>query len=236
MFVLAPLVTIAKRLTIISILLMVIVCLEAAYYYKIHKIAPSKATSEYNNTQVAKEALWVSLGESGQIQLKSYSATEYFVRFMIGAYFYDPKSFRKTLPKGVSLSNLVARVYAYKSDNKDLLGHLNIIVLSIWASSHYKAEDALNYVLNNMYFGRGSYGMKQSAKSYFSKQPQNITYSETVGLIALSRAPSYICDIARLNARAEIIDERLKELDPIFYESKEYTVPKFVAEHELLCQ
>lgn len=229
---------IAKILTgtLISILLMAIVGLEATYYHKIYEIDPDKPTKGINNTQVAKEALWVSLGESKQIQLKSYSATEFFVRFMMAAYFYDYKSFSQALPKGTPLSNLTARVYAYKNSNKKLRGHLNNIVLSIWISRNYKAEEALNYNLNNMYFGRGSYGMEQSAKTYFQKKPQNLTYSEAVSLITLSHSPSYICNAARLTARSEFIDKRLKKLNPMFYASKKYTAPEFVVAHESVCK
>lgn len=229
---------IAKILTItlISILLMTIVGLEATYHYKIYGIVPAKPTSEENNTQVAKEALWVSLGESEQVQLNSYSATEYFVRFMMAAFFYDYKSFSKKLPKGASLSNLAARIYAYKNESKDLRGHLNNIVISIWVSRNYKAEEALNYILNNMYLGRGSYGMEQSAKTYFLKEPQNLTYSETISLIALSHSPSYICNIDRLTARSEVTDKRLKELNPTLYAGQEYTVPEFAGGHEYLCK
>lgn len=229
---------IVKTLTFLlaSLLLVVIAGVESLYYYKIHGIDPVKPAFEANNTEVAKEALWVSLGESEQIQLKSYSATEYLVRFIIAASFYDYKSFSKALPKGASLSYLTARIYAYKNSSKELRGHLNSLVLSIWASRNYKAEEALNYDLNNMYFGHGSYGIEQSAKSYFSKEPQNLTYSETLSLIALSHAPSYICNIARLTARSEVIDKRLKELNPVLYASNEYKPPEFVVEQESLCK
>ncbi len=54
----------------------------------------------------------------------------------------------------------------------------------------YSKEEILEMYLNQYYFGRGSYGIASAARTFFSKQPKDLTINDCAVLIGTLKAPN----------------------------------------------
>jgi penicillin-binding protein 1A len=62
---------------------------------------------------------------------------------------------------------------------------------SIQLERTFTKEEILEFYLNVVYFGRGSYGIASAAELYFGKTPADLTLAETATLIAMLKGPGY---------------------------------------------
>lgn len=182
-----------------------------------------------------------SLKEDLKVELEEFSATTYLARLFFAATFYDHEDFRKVLPAGISVTSQMARSIAFKLSDQGNAGgwHLRNIVLAIWVSRNYTAQEAINYQLDTAYFGNNQYGLRQATKFYFSKTLDKISSNEMFSLIALLKSPSYYnpyCRPERLTARADYLLKSLNNLDPTGYSSLIYTLPEFTQHSGITCK
>lgn len=56
---------------------------------------------------------------------------------------------------------------------------------------HYKKDEILEAYLNTIDFGAGNYGIKEAAKYYFNKKPNELTIEESTILVGIPKNPSY---------------------------------------------
>jgi penicillin-binding protein 1A len=64
-------------------------------------------------------------------------------------------------------------------------------ITAIQLERNFTKEEILQFYLNVVYFGRGSYGISSAARIYFGKDPKELTLEEGATLIALLRGPAY---------------------------------------------
>ena len=64
-------------------------------------------------------------------------------------------------------------------------------ITSIQLERNFTKEEILEFYLNVVYFGRGSYGIASAAQQYFGKTVGELTLTETAMLIALVKGPAY---------------------------------------------
>jgi penicillin-binding protein 1A len=64
-------------------------------------------------------------------------------------------------------------------------------ITSIQLERNFTKEEILEFYLNVVYFGRGSYGIASASQQYFGKTVQELTLPETAMLIALVKGPAY---------------------------------------------
>lgn len=67
---------------------------------------------------------------------------------------------------------------------------LTEIFIAIELENIYSKSEILEYYLNNIYFGRGAYGVQTAAQTYFSKDVDELTVSEAALLTALTNNPT----------------------------------------------
>jgi penicillin-binding protein 1A len=63
-------------------------------------------------------------------------------------------------------------------------------ITSIQLERNFTKEEILEFYLNVVYFGRGSYGISAAAQQYFGKAPNELSLSEAALLIALVKGPA----------------------------------------------
>ncbi|MDR3349971.1 MAG: transglycosylase domain-containing protein [Acidaminococcales bacterium] len=63
-------------------------------------------------------------------------------------------------------------------------------VYSVIIENSFTKEEILETYLNIIYFGAGAYGIKDAARLYFKKRPQELTLAESAMLAGIPAAPS----------------------------------------------
>ena len=67
-------------------------------------------------------------------------------------------------------------------------------VMEIFRAQHaekvYDKDTIMEWYLNSIYFGRGSYGIKSAAEEYFGKELESLTIAECASLISITNNPS----------------------------------------------
>lgn len=65
---------------------------------------------------------------------------------------------------------------------------------------HYEKDEILEAYLNTIDFGAGNYGIKEAAKYYFNKKPNELTIEESTLLVGIPKNPSYYNPITNFEA------------------------------------
>jgi Transglycosylase len=177
-----------KYLLIIMISSMLILTLLLAYgyFYGLKALPENTKPSLQAYPEIALDTLWVSLGEKGERTMQSLYPWTLLRMFTV-------ENIRDAIPISTRLSNFAARGLMLR--NKELKQkmwsrHLSAISIQIWLSHHWTAQQALNTILSETYFGNCKFGIVQAAHSYFGKPLTELKPESIVMLVALTKAPS----------------------------------------------
>lgn len=80
---------------------------------------------------------------------------------------------------------------------------------------NFTKDEILEFYLNVVYFGRGSYGVASAAQVYFGKSPAELTLGEVATLIALLKGPAFYDPAGKhperaLNRRHVVLSQMVK--------------------------
>lgn len=67
---------------------------------------------------------------------------------------------------------------------------LDWLFASIWISKHWTAQDVVNTLLAESYFGLENHGLQSAATTYFGVDPEELTNEEMVFLSGMTRRPA----------------------------------------------
>jgi membrane peptidoglycan carboxypeptidase len=81
---------------------------------------------------------------------------------------------------------------AFLSSERSFTRKLKEIVIAIKLDKKYSKDQILEYYLNTIYFGRGSYGIQAAAQTYFGIPASRLTAGQGALLAGLIRAPSLL--------------------------------------------
>ncbi|WP_018504072.1 transglycosylase domain-containing protein [Parafrankia discariae] len=81
---------------------------------------------------------------------------------------------------------------AYLTQERTFTRKMREIVLAIKLDHKYSKDQILEFYLNTIYFGRGSYGIEAAAKTYFGKPAAQLTAGEGAVIGGLIRSPNYL--------------------------------------------
>jgi 1A family penicillin-binding protein len=79
---------------------------------------------------------------------------------------------------------------AILSDEKAWTRKIKEIVLSLEINARFSKDEILNMYLNEIPYGRNSYGVEAASQSYYGKSAKDLTLAESAYLAALPQAPS----------------------------------------------
>lgn len=106
-----------------------------------------------------------------------------------GALVADIKAGRAAQGASTITQQLVKR--AFLTPEKKLERKIQEAALAIQLERKYTKDQILEMYLNQIYFGKGAYGIKSAARIYFGKDVDKLTLQEAALLAGLPKAPSY---------------------------------------------
>jgi membrane peptidoglycan carboxypeptidase len=80
---------------------------------------------------------------------------------------------------------------AYLTDARTLSRKLKELMIAVKLARDYSKNQILEFYLNTVYFGRGTYGIQAASQAYFGKDVGQLDAAEGAVLAASLRAPSY---------------------------------------------
>ena len=80
---------------------------------------------------------------------------------------------------------------AYLNSSRTLSRKLRELAIAVKLSRQYSKDQILEWYLNTVYFGRGTYGIEAASEAYFGKDVSKLNVAQGALLAGLLRAPSY---------------------------------------------
>jgi membrane peptidoglycan carboxypeptidase len=80
---------------------------------------------------------------------------------------------------------------AYLNSSRTLTRKLRELAIAVKLSRQYSKNQILEWYLNTVYFGRGTYGIEAASEAYFGTDVEHLNVAQGALLAGLLRAPSY---------------------------------------------
>lgn len=95
----------------------------------------------------------------------------------------------RTLEGGSTISQQTVK-NIFLSNERTMLRKVEELALAMQLEKYYTKDQILELYLNTIYFGHGSYGVKEASQTYFGKEPKDLDLSQCAMLAGLPQAPS----------------------------------------------
>lgn len=92
---------------------------------------------------------------------------------------------------------------AFLTQERTIKRKLQEIVIAIKLESKYSKKEILEMYLNQIYFGRGVYGVEAASMMYFGKSVDQIDLAEAAMLAGIPKSPNYYSPLNNLEASKE---------------------------------
>lgn len=103
---------------------------------------------------------------------------------------------------------------AFLSQDRTFKRKIQELFIALRLERQYTKEEILEMYLNQIYFGRGAYGVQAAAQTYFGKDVSQLDLSECAMLAGIPRSPNYYSPLNNLSAanerKAEVLDQMVK--------------------------
>ena len=92
---------------------------------------------------------------------------------------------------------------AYLTQDRTFKRKIQEVFLALQLEKQYTKQEILEMYLNQIYFGRGAYGVQAAAKTYFNKNVEELDLSECALLAGIPKSPNYYSPFNDLQAAKE---------------------------------
>ena len=116
-------------------------------------------------------------------------------RRLLGATFQNIKS--RSLSQGGSTITCQLVKNTHLTNEKTIERKLKEAKIALEVEKIYSKDQILEFYLNVIYFGKGVYGIKDASKTYFNKNPKELTVKEGASLAAVIANPARYTPINR---------------------------------------
>ncbi len=103
---------------------------------------------------------------------------------------------------------------AFLSQDRTITRKIQEFFIALRLEQQYTKDEILEMYLNQIYFGRGAYGVQAAAQTYFGKDVDQLNLSECAMLAGIPRSPNYYSPLNNLSAamerRSEVLDQMVK--------------------------
>lgn len=146
----------------------------------------------------AKTRLWAPIYDIPIALQNAFVATEDYrffqhkgidFRGIFRALYQDILAGRKVQGGSTITQQLVKNLFL--SHEKRVLRKIFEMAYAIRIEQQYSKEEILEFYLNSIYFGHGTWGVQGAAEVYFGKPVQELTISECAMISALAKSPEY---------------------------------------------
>lgn len=149
-------------------------------------------------TLYAKTRLWAQLKDIPKDLQNAFIATEDYrfyqhkgidFRGILRAVYQDIKAGQKLQGGSTITQQLVKNLFF--SQEKSIFRKIFEMAYAIRIEQQYSKERILEFYLNSIYFGHGTWGVQGAAEVYFGKPVQQLTTVESALIAALAKSPEY---------------------------------------------
>jgi len=139
------------------------------------------------------------------------------IRGVVRAFVYD--ILHRTATQGGSTITQQFVKNALLTSDKSFVRKIKELILSIEIEKVYSKNEILGMYLNEIPYGNNAYGIYSASKTYFDKEPKDLTLAESALLASIPQAPTYYnpygsnTDI--LIARKDYVLDKMVELQLI---------------------
>jgi penicillin-binding protein 1A len=102
---------------------------------------------------------------------------------------------------GSTLTQQLAKT-SFLSSDRTIKRKLQEIIIAFYLESRLTKDQILSRYLSSVYFGEGAYGLRAAARTYFDRDPADLTVGQSAMLAGLVKAPSSLAPSRHL-ARAQ---------------------------------
>ncbi len=103
---------------------------------------------------------------------------------------------------------------AYLTQERTIKRKVQEVFLALQLEKQYTKQEILEFYLNQIYFGRGAYGVQAAAKTYFNKNVEELNLSECALLAGIPKSPNYYSPFNDIQAAVErrnlVLDQMVK--------------------------
>ncbi|MGE5582680.1 MAG: transglycosylase domain-containing protein [Bacillota bacterium] len=149
-------------------------------------------------TLYQKTRLWAQLKEIPKDLQNAFIATEDYrfyqhkgidFRGILRAVYQDIKAGKKVQGGSTITQQLVKNLFF--THEKRIFRKIFEMAYAIRIEQQYSKGQILEYYLNSIYFGHGTWGVQGAAEVYFGKPVQELTTAESALISALAKSPEY---------------------------------------------
>jgi penicillin-binding protein 1A len=100
----------------------------------------------------------------------------------------------------------------FLSQERSMKRKIQEVLISVDIEKRFSKREILEFYLNQIYFGSGSYGIEAAAQTYFGKHAKNLTLPECAMIAGLPAAPSVyspLVDPKMAKKRQELVLQRM---------------------------
>ncbi len=95
------------------------------------------------------------------------------------------------------------------SNEKSFLRKYQEVSMAVAVERRYTKDEILEMYINSVYYGEGAFGITDAAKTYFNKNPQDLTLAESSMLVGLLPAPTTYSPISGNKEKAKEQQKRV---------------------------
>jgi penicillin-binding protein 1A len=124
---------------------------------------------------------------------------------------------------GSTITQQLAKTIFLTRD-KTLIRKIKEALLAIRLEKNYSKDEILQFYINQIYFGSGTYGVQAAARIYFNKSAHDLNLAECATLAAIPKSPNYYNPFKNAKAslaRRNLVLLRMRELGYITKEKEE---------------
>ena len=113
---------------------------------------------------------------------------------------------------------VISRQYARAATNLDgttTASQARLLVMSWKLEDTYDKEQILEFYLNTVYFGRGSYGIEAAARAYFDVHAARLTLAQSVLLAGVNDSATTLAQLSESLLAARVLPYYLHLLDKV---------------------
>jgi len=128
---------------------------------------------------------------------------------------------------GSTLTQQLAKT-SFLTGDRTLKRKLQEVIIAFWLEARLSKDEILSRYLSSVYYGDGAYGLRAAARTYFDKDPRQLTLGEAALLAGLVQAPSRLAPSRHLSDardRADLVLDAMVETHAISRERADAAAP-----------
>lgn len=112
----------------------------------------------------------------------------------IGRAFISNMAAGRVVQGGSTITQQLAKNLFFDTADRSIVRKVKELFLALQLERKYSKAEILEMYLNQVYFGRGAYGIQRAANRYFNKDSSQLNLAESAYLAGLLQAPSMLGD------------------------------------------